>query len=97
MNKQRGKERAPETCDCRACQNLRDECGDQNFAFLSKRLLLRGWAGVMTSAERAYRRAHSESAQASAARAQDRGFLPPKHRETRREIGQMPLPMESAS
>jgi hypothetical protein len=91
MNKQRSKELAPEACDCRSCRALRDECGEQNYQFLSRRLLIRGWAGVMTPAEKAYRRAHSEAAQHSAARLQERGFLPPKHRETQ---GQLAIPVQ---
>lgn len=94
--RQRGKEQAPEACLCRACRNLQEECGEENFRFLSKRLLIRGWAGVMTSAEKTYRRAHSASARASAARLQERGIVPPKHRETRTESAQMALPLDAS-
>jgi hypothetical protein len=45
-------------CQCAACQDLRRECGS-HYAWLSRKLLAHGWAGKMSPAEKAYRRAHS--------------------------------------
>lgn len=50
------------TCNCKACNDLRDECGE-HFLIYSKKLLIRGWAGVMSPVERAYMRAHRSEAQ----------------------------------
>jgi hypothetical protein len=45
-------------CNCNACLGLKAECGS-HYAWLSRKLLQKGWAGVTSPAEKAYRRAHS--------------------------------------
>jgi hypothetical protein len=45
-------------CACKACQGLRAECGS-HYAWLARKLLQRGWAGMVSPAERAYQRAHA--------------------------------------
>jgi hypothetical protein len=45
-------------CNCEACQRLKAECGS-HYSWLSRKLLHHGWAGVMSPAEKAYRRAHA--------------------------------------
>lgn len=50
-------------CDCRPCRDLAATCGDANFGFLSRRLLVRGWAGTNTAVERAYQKAHADWSQ----------------------------------
>lgn len=62
----------PNNCTCPACSALLAECGPDLFPLYSKKLLIHGWAGAMSQAERAYRRAHSRAAQQSAARLRDR-------------------------
>jgi hypothetical protein len=62
-------------CDCSACRDLLTECGDELFAFYSRRLLVRGWAGSMSAAERAYVRRHRSAAQQQAAEAARRRAL----------------------
>lgn len=54
-------------CDCEACRNLAAEIGDdhQLFRFYRRKLLIRGWAGRKTPAEKAYILAHAEWAQAA--------------------------------
>jgi hypothetical protein len=56
------------SCACPACLALLVECGPDLFPLYAKKLLIRGWAGVMTPAERAYRRAHADAYQAAASR-----------------------------
>jgi hypothetical protein len=54
-------------CGCEACESLLEECGPDLFAFYSRRLLQRGWAGVMTEAERGYVRKHRPLSEAQLA------------------------------
>jgi hypothetical protein len=45
---------------CAACEALYNECGPELWSMYSKKLLLRGWAGRLSQAERAYVRAHRQ-------------------------------------
>ncbi len=56
-------------CHCSACRALLDECGPDLIDFYRRKLLVRGWAGVMSGAERAYARAHRSEAATRQARA----------------------------
>lgn len=59
---------------CAACDDLHDECGDDElFGLYRRRLLIRGWGGLLSPAEKAYIRAHrTEAASRQAERAADR-------------------------
>jgi|CXWL01.1.fsa_nt_gi hypothetical protein len=64
------------TDNCAACNALREECGE-HFDLYARKLLIRGWAGVMSPVERAYYRAHrsaAQQAQADALAARKQGF-----------------------
>ncbi len=50
-------------CRCDACVGLRAECGVDLYPMYAKKLLIRGWVGVVTPAERAYVRVHRSEAQ----------------------------------
>jgi hypothetical protein len=52
-------------CPCAACEALRAEAGP-NFTWLRHKLLIRGWAGKASPAERAYQLAHADWAKAGA-------------------------------
>ena len=43
---------------CPACRALYDECGPDLWPLYSKKLLVRGWGGTLSQAEKAYVRAH---------------------------------------
>ncbi len=43
---------------CSACQGLVAEAGQVNAEFYARRLLVRGWGGTLTRAEKAYLRAY---------------------------------------
>lgn len=45
-------------CGCTGCTAPVNECGLAMFAFYAKKLLIPGWAGSFSTAERAYRQAH---------------------------------------
>jgi len=61
-------------CACEACAALEAECGE-HFPHYAKKLLIKGWAGVYSSAEKAYCRAHrkprSEAQQAALRKASE--------------------------
>ena len=59
-----------EVCLCAACYNLQAGCCPALFPLYARKLLIRGWAGLMTPAEKAYRMAHSIVAQHAALQAQ---------------------------
>lgn len=70
-------------CACTACAALLAECGPEAFGQLSRKLLIRGWAGTMTPAERGYVRAHRSEAErkraeGAAVRMRNRGALAPE-------------------
>jgi hypothetical protein len=70
-------------CACIACAALLAECGREAFRHLSRKLLIRGWAGTMSPAERAYVRAHRSEAErkraaGAAARMRNRCALAPE-------------------
>lgn len=50
------------TTHCKTCAQLADECGAL-FSMYAKKLLVRGWAGVMSPVERAYVREHRSPAE----------------------------------
>ncbi len=52
-------------CDCEACRNLAAEVGDdaQLLDLYARKLLIRGWAGRTSKAEKAYILTHSTWAQ----------------------------------
>ena len=56
----------PEPC-CPACEGLLAECGPELWPLYSRKLLLRGWAGSMSPAERAYVKAHRVQSEAQIA------------------------------
>lgn len=62
-------------CGCVACAALEAECGDVLFDHYAKKLLIKGWAGVYSPAEKAYVRAHrkprSEAQQAALRKASE--------------------------
>ena len=47
---------------CPACEALLAECGPEHWPMYSKKLLLRGWAGQKSAAEKAYCKAHGRKA-----------------------------------
>lgn len=59
-------------CRCGACLGLLAECGPELFEQYRKKLLMKGWAGVLSPAEKAYRLAHSSDAQSRAERLRQR-------------------------
>jgi len=67
-------------CNCAACTALAAECGELTDLY-RKRLLIRGWGGTLSTAERAYVRAHRSEAERrraeKAGRALRRSVLPP--------------------
>jgi len=50
-----------------ACHALLRECGPDLWPMYSKKLLLRGWAGQKSAAEKAYVRAHRQRSEAQQA------------------------------
>lgn len=91
-------------CDCRACGELVEECGDELLNFYRRKLLIRGWAGVMSQAERTYVRAHRseasrKQAEASARRLRNRHAEAAKlYRQTAEEAadGEIHVPGQAA-
>lgn len=65
---------------CRECAALKDELEDEVlFDHYRKKLLVRGWAGVMSPVERAYYRKHrtaEQSARAKATSERMKGTIP---------------------
>ena len=59
-------------CRCGACLGLLAECGPELYEQYRKKLLMKGWAGVLSPAEKAYRLAHSRDAMARAERLRQR-------------------------
>ena len=58
---------------CDACHALLEECGPELWPMYSKKLLLRGWAGQRSAAEKAYCKAHGRKATARQQAALARG------------------------
>ena len=56
----------PKPC-CPAREGLLAECGPELWPLYSRKLLLRGWAGSLSQAERAYIKAHRTQSEAQAA------------------------------
>jgi hypothetical protein len=52
-------------CSCPACAALLDECGETLFPMYRKKLLVRGWPGLLSPVEKAYRAAHGEKSEAA--------------------------------
>src|SRR5262245_39934719 len=63
-----GERMAADGCRCRACADLRTECGEVLFPLYAKKLRYHGWAGSLSPAGKAYRSAHSRHAQRAAER-----------------------------
>ena len=58
---------AGRSCTCAACTALLNECGPELWPLYSKKLLLRGWAGTLSPAERVSVKAHRAQSEAQAA------------------------------